>query len=280
MDNKRRSGGRRVRAPNTDRQTKRWLTRVGPSVAVPRGGASVHSEHYQTPVHECHIAGLLHEQRRDHRFWPLKGIALSVRYRITRSDCRVSDALVAHCSVHESDGPVISGGRALYQVGDVINLTCTSNAVPAPQLKFYINDKEVIDIIAWLTDRLMIFVLAFRRKRNIWSDIRPEIWETAMKCRHWVWWWKWARHTWPAILPSAGQASAPKRANKYGSNAPLLWRKWSTLPAERQLSEAVSRALVCTSQKTKRVLLSGAPLVLRFYRLCISRSIFHYSIDF
>ena len=46
-------------------------------------------------------------------------------------------------TVHESEGPVISGGRPTYQVGDMINLTCTSNAVPAPQLKFYINDKEV-----------------------------------------------------------------------------------------------------------------------------------------
>ncbi|CAG2162451.1 unnamed protein product [Oppiella nova] len=70
---------------------------------------------------------------------------ISQAYSMSSEEIIVSDhAKASHThSVHESEGPIISGGRPTYNVGDLINLTCTSSkSYPAPQLKFYINDKE------------------------------------------------------------------------------------------------------------------------------------------
>ncbi|CAG2100021.1 unnamed protein product [Medioppia subpectinata] len=70
---------------------------------------------------------------------------ISQAYSMSSEEIIVSDhAKASHThSVHESEGPIISGGRPTYHVGDLINLTCTSSkSYPAPQLKFFINDKE------------------------------------------------------------------------------------------------------------------------------------------
>ncbi|XP_054152939.1 uncharacterized protein LOC128951708 isoform X2 [Oppia nitens] len=70
---------------------------------------------------------------------------ISQAYSMSSEEIIVSDhAKASHThSVHESDGPIISGGRPTYNVDDVINLTCTSvKSYPAPQLQFFINDKE------------------------------------------------------------------------------------------------------------------------------------------
>lgn len=42
------------------------------------------------------------------------------------------------------DGPVISGGKKEYQVGEIVDVNCTaSKSQPPAELQWYINDKEV-----------------------------------------------------------------------------------------------------------------------------------------
>lgn len=53
------------------------------------------------------------------------------------------------CLFSESrdDGPVISGGKKEYQVGEIVDVNCTaSKSQPPAELQWYINDKEVINI--------------------------------------------------------------------------------------------------------------------------------------
>ncbi|XP_054719784.1 uncharacterized protein LOC129229491 [Uloborus diversus] len=43
----------------------------------------------------------------------------------------------------QKDGPVISGGKSEYQVGDIVNVSCmASKSQPPAELQWYINDKE------------------------------------------------------------------------------------------------------------------------------------------
>lgn len=45
------------------------------------------------------------------------------------------------------DGPVISGGKKEYQVGEIVDVNCTaSKSQPPAELQWYINDKEVTNI--------------------------------------------------------------------------------------------------------------------------------------
>ncbi|RWS04219.1 hypothetical protein B4U79_18236 [Dinothrombium tinctorium] len=47
-------------------------------------------------------------------------------------------------SEHEEDAPIITGGKSRYEINDVVNLTCTSTkAKPAPELSWFINEKEL-----------------------------------------------------------------------------------------------------------------------------------------
>lgn len=49
-------------------------------------------------------------------------------------------------SESRDDGPVISGGKKEYQVGEIVDVNCTaSKSQPPAELQWYINDKEVIN---------------------------------------------------------------------------------------------------------------------------------------
>lgn len=47
-------------------------------------------------------------------------------------------------AVIAKDGPMITGGKANYKVGDLLNVNCSSTkSRPAPQLHWYLNEEMV-----------------------------------------------------------------------------------------------------------------------------------------
>ena len=52
------------------------------------------------------------------------------------------------------DGPVITGGKSRYEVGDRVRVNCTSHrSKPAAELTWFINNEEVSSLSAvWVVD--------------------------------------------------------------------------------------------------------------------------------
>ncbi|KAJ6639293.1 hypothetical protein Bhyg_12036 [Pseudolycoriella hygida] len=74
------------------------------------------------------------------------------------------------------DGPEITGEEIQYQIGDVLNLNCTSGkAHPAPLVEWLINDESMSRIGASLSVALRTFRVALSSKRmNLRSDLKRQ----------------------------------------------------------------------------------------------------------
>ncbi|GBM06658.1 hypothetical protein AVEN_190877-1 [Araneus ventricosus] len=78
---------------------------------------------------------------------------ISKAYLTTKSEIVATNkAKIAenHATLSQ-DGPAITGGRLRYQEGNVVNVNCTAQkSHPPAELRWYINDKEVMNLFILL----------------------------------------------------------------------------------------------------------------------------------